>query len=67
MNLKTFLQKTKISTAQFAKNTGINENTLHTYVNRRSEPTVSNAIKIIEATHGAVELKDLKISNKERK
>ena len=65
MTLKKFLQTTKVSISQFAKNTGIKESTLQTYVNKRSEPTVTNAIKIIDATHGAVELKDLK--TKERK
>lgn len=65
MTLKKFLQSTNISVSSFAKNTGINENTLHTYVNKRSEPTVTNAIKIINATHGAVTLKDLKIKGKE--
>lgn len=67
MKLKKFLQTTKISIAQFAKNTGINENTLNTYVNKRCEPSVTNAIKIIAATHGSVTLEDLKLDNKERK
>lgn len=65
MTLKKFLFTTKITISNFAKSTGINENTLNTYVHRKSEPTVSNAIKIINATHGSVTLYDLTVK-KER-
>ena len=65
MTLKKFLQTTNISIAKFAENTGINPNTLQTYVHQTSEPTVTNAIKIIDATHGAVKLQDLKIKRRE--
>lgn len=61
MTLKKFLETTNISISKFAQATGINANTLFTYVHRTSEPTVTNAIKIIEATHGSVQLNDLKI------
>ena len=61
MTLKKYLTQTKVSVAKFSQVTGINPNTLQTYVHQTSEPTVSNAIKIIEATHGSVKLKDLKI------
>ena len=60
MKLKKYLESTNVSIAKFSESTGINENTMSTYVHRTSEPTVTNAIKIIEATHGAVELKDLR-------
>lgn len=66
MTLKNFLKSTKISIAKFSENTGINANTLQTYVHRTSEPTVSNAIKIIESTHGAVQLKDLKAKGEKK-
>ena len=66
MTLKKFLDSTKITVSKFSENTGININTLFTYINQTSEPTVSNAIKIIEATHGAVELHDLRVK-KEKK
>lgn len=66
MTLKKFLQSTNVSVAQFAKNTGINANTLQTYVHRTSEPTVTNAIKIIDATHGAVSLKDLQVKGEKK-
>jgi len=66
MKLKKFLQTTKISIAKFSENTGINANTLQTYVHQTSEPTVTNAIKIIESTHGAVQLKDLQIKGEKK-
>lgn len=61
MTLKKFLETTKISIATFSKNTGIKETTLLTYVQQKSEPSVSNAVRIINATHGAVTLEDLKV------
>jgi len=64
MTLKKFLETTNVSIAKFSESTGIKENTMFTYVHRTSEPTVTNAIKIIEATHGAVTLKDLTRKNK---
>lgn len=60
MTLKKFLETTNISIVKFSESTGIKENTMYTYVHRTSEPTVTNAIKIIEATHGAVTLQDLR-------
>ena len=64
MKLKKFLSTTNVSIAKFAEACKMNPNTMFTYVHGTSEPTVSNAIMIIEATHGAVELKDLKIKEK---
>lgn len=61
MTLKKFLESTGISISKFSEATGINANTLFTYVHRKSEPTVSNAIKIIDASHGAIDLRDLAI------
>ena len=64
MKLKRFLKTTDVSISSFARKTGINANTMLTYVNEKSEPTVTNAIKIIDATVGAVSLKDLKVRKK---
>lgn len=66
MKLKKFLSTTNVSIATFAKACDINANTMFTYVHGTSEPTVTNAIKIIDATHGAVELKDLKIKGEKK-
>jgi hypothetical protein len=66
MKLKKFLAHTKVSIAKFAEGCKINPNTMFTYVNETSEPTVTNAIKIIEATHGAVTLKDLQTKGEKK-
>lgn len=60
MTLEKFLKTTGMTIAKFSAITKINVNTLTTYVRGSSEPTVSNAIKIVDASHGMIELKDLK-------
>ena len=61
MKLKKYLETTGISIATFAKSCNINENTMNTYVHEKSEPSLSNAIKINETSLGAVKLSDLVI------
>ena len=64
MKLKEYLEATEISIARFAQSCSINENTMNTYVHEKSEPSLSNALKIEETSHGAVKLSDLVIDKK---
>lgn len=59
MTLKKFLETTGVNPTDFSKSTGININTLYTYLSGKSEPGAKNALLIIRATHGAVKLEDL--------
>lgn len=59
MKLKKYLEAVDTSIARFAQSCGINENTMNTYVHEKSEPSLSNALKIEENSHGAVKLSDL--------
>ena len=59
MKLSEYLEVNGISAARLAKSLDIPEATFSTYVNERNEPKASNALKIINGTHGAVSLQDL--------
>ena len=59
MLLKNYLRVTGISIAKLAEVCDINPNTMRAYVERIREPSISNALKIVNATHGAVNLIDL--------
>ena len=65
MNLKEYLSIANISVTRFAASCEIPEATMNTYVNGRSEPSVSNALKIEEKTHGAVSCEDLVLEKSE--
>ena len=59
MKLKEYLEKTGISIARFARACDINENTMNTYVHEKAEPSLKNALKIEEMSHGAISLSEL--------
>lgn len=66
MNLKEYLNATGISIARFARACDINENTMNTYFHEKAEPSLKNALKMEDESHGAIKLNDLILERSER-
>lgn len=66
MNIKAYLETTGISIARFARSCDINENTMNTYVHEKAEPSLRNALRIEEQSHGAITLKELILERVEK-
>lgn len=60
MKLIDFLVKNEISLKTFAKNCEIPLTTMQSYLENKSEPGASNCTTIIQQSHGAIKLKDLR-------
>ena len=67
MKLNKYLETTNISIARFARACDIHENTMFTYVKEKAEPSLANALKIEEASHGAITLPELILERPTRK
>lgn len=61
MQLDDYLTLNNISVKRFAEDLDIPLSTMKSYFNRTSEPTATNANKIVQETFGAVKLEDLTI------
>ena len=58
MKLKAYVKKYEKSTAFFAKRVGLSRELIYAYYGR-ANPTLRNAIKLVKATGGIVDYKDL--------
>ena len=59
MNLREYLFKKKIKHEDFAKKVGVARSTLHRIMIGKSDPSLSLAIKIVNATKGQVTYEEI--------
>ena len=60
MRISDYLEVNKISLTTFAKACEIPPTTMIGWIKNESEPTVTNALKVIQTSHGAIKLEDLR-------
>ena len=65
MELKDFLEKNSISQNEFSKQNKVKQAVLSNIVHHKSNPSLLNAKKIVDATKGKVSFNDLIVCKKD--
>lgn len=63
MTLKEYLETTRITQTDLARTVGVFRGTIHNIVTGRKAPSIELALKIQDATDGAVTVRDLLPTN----